>query len=129
MSISVVYKPVGPTVALSVTASAHTPVAVPASNSESGILAAFTNPGTVSVFVEVLQLSSTGAAPGLTTTNTPSFPVDGTSTSVVPGVLLPPLMEAPIVMPAPFTNGGFAVTAIGAGAGPTIIYVTPVTPQ
>ena len=130
MALSIVYKPVGQTAALSVTASAHTPVAVTAAPSEPGMLfAGLLNPAaSVSVFVSFQPLSQTGTAAALSAANTPVFPIDGTP-SAVTGVLLPPLMQQPLVVPVPAGNGGFAVTGIGSGAGPTIIYVTPMTAQ
>lgn len=127
MALSVVYKPIGPSVALSVTASAHAAVAVTAAPNETGGFAEFMNPSsTQTVFVSWGQLSATGAAQA--PSPTPVFPVDGTP-SVATGLVLPPLMTQPIVAPVPFSNGGFSVTAIGSAAGPTIIYVTPMSAQ
>jgi len=127
MSISIGYRPLGPTVALSVTASAHTPVAVLCNVSEQPYFAGLLNTGALPVYVSLMPLSQTGAAPALTGTNTPVFPVDGTSTSITNGILLPPLMEIPILIAAPTGFNGFAITAIASGAGPTIIYVAPFT--
>ena len=124
MAESIVHRPAGPTYALSVTNTQHAAVAVTNFSNDVVPYAAFTNPGSVAVCVAVYQLSQTGGAQQPTLV----FPVDGTPTTIT-SFLLPPLMEVPIVLAVPTGNDGFSVTAIGAAAGPTIIYVTPVVAQ
>jgi hypothetical protein len=76
------------------------------------IIAHCFNAGTVAVAVKISQ---NGVAATL--------PVDGT-----PGdFILPPLMIFPIVIPIPTVTP--QITAIGATAGPAIIYATPVVYQ
>lgn len=110
-------RPGGQTLALSVVATAH--AAVPVVLNTSGEVAnfiAFLNTGTVAVAV---KLSVAGTAPVL--------PVDGT-----PGdFTLPPLMVLPISIPLPNPVQGTAcqLTAIGAAAGPSLVYATPVVMQ
>lgn len=104
------YRPSGPTLALSVAATSHAAVPVVTLDNVSPGWVACLNPGAIAVAV---KLSQNG--------NPAVLPVDGT-----PGdFLLPPLMQIPIVIPCPSQTP--QVTAIGSGAGPTLIYVTPIT--
>lgn len=111
--ISQAMRPAGPTVALSVVATSHAAVDLNVTLPEGGNFVALINPGAVSVAVKISQQ---GVAATL--------PVDGT-----PGdFILPPLRELPLLIPCaigPSAPG--KITAIGATAGPTIIYATPVT--
>lgn len=114
--------PAGPTLALSVVATLHAAVAFTFNTPDVANYVALINPGAVAVAV---KLSQQGDAA--------TFPVDGTPGDFV----LPPLMQDPILMrlpnavPATATANGRGpfITAIGAAAGPTIIYATPVTFQ
>jgi hypothetical protein len=102
----------GQTVALSVVATSHAAVALATNTPDLANWCALLNPGAVAVAVKISQ----SGAPA-------TLPVDGT-----PGdFILPPLMEFPIVIPMPTTTP--QITAIGATAGPTIIYATPVVYQ
>lgn len=118
-----VIKPAGPTYALSVTATQHAAVAITASTADADG-AAFINTGTTVICVAVYPLSSTGAAqaPALV------FPVDGTPTVPV-SFILPAGMIEPKFVAVPMGNNGFSVTAIGSGAGPSIVYVNPISLQ
>jgi hypothetical protein len=109
---TIMLRPLGPTVALSVVATTHAAVPLAVAGNEMLCYAACLNLGTVAVAV---HFSPTGEAAIL--------PVDGT-----PGeFILPPLMTAPIVLNIPSPT--VQVTAIGATAGPSLIYITPVAIQ
>ena len=122
MAVSIVYRVAGPTVALSVTASAHAAVAVLDSVNDVVVAAEFINRGATDICVALYPLSQTGAAQAVTLV----FPVDGTPT-VPASFILPAGMTQPIVKAVPNNNNGFSVTAIGSGAGPSIMYVTPLS--
>jgi hypothetical protein len=107
----------GKTVALSVTASAHAAVQLTATTNDQINYVACLNTGAVNVAVRFSQLSTDAA----------TLPVDGT-----PGdFLLPALMEFPIVLACPPINmqNPCYVTAIGAAAGPSLVYFTPSVDQ
>lgn len=107
----------GKTVALSVTASAHAAVQLTATTNDQINYVACLNTGAVNVAVRFSQLSTDAA----------TLPVDGT-----PGdFLLPALMEFPIVLACPTINmqKPCYVTAIGAAAGPSLVYFTPSVDQ
>ncbi len=112
-----IFRTNGQTVALSVVATAHAAVPLVLSTSvEVTNFVALINPGAVAVAV---KLSVAGTAPIL--------PVDGT-----PGdFILAPGMSHPVVLVLPSEAQGSPcqITAIGAAAGPTLIYATPVVMQ
>jgi len=111
--ISQAIRPTGPTVALSVVATSHAAVALNATLNENTNFVALLNPGAVAVAVKISQ---TGVAATL--------PTDGTPGDFV----LPPLMELPLLLPCAIgPQSAGQITAIGATAGPTIIYATPCT--
>ena len=112
MAATNVFRPVGPTIALSVTASSHAAVALQFTTSDQVNFAACINTGTVAVAV---TFSVAGTASTL--------PVDGTPGSF----MLPASMQQPIVLAIP--AGAVQVTAIGAAAGPSLVYITPVGDQ
>lgn len=105
----------GPTVALSVGSTAHASVAVNAANTTQDGYAAFLNTGSTTVAVTM--------APSGATAPTPVLPADGTPENVI---VLPPSMNQPYILPAP--GASFAVAAIGSGAGPSLVYITPMAP-
>jgi hypothetical protein len=110
------FRPAGQTVALSVGATSHAAVAVNFNTPDAANWVSCINAGAVAVAV---RFSVAGTAATL--------PVDGT-----PGdFLLPAAMQVPITIPLPNAAQGAPcqVTAIGAAAGPTLIYVTPVVMQ
>lgn len=120
MTTSVVSRPCGPTYALSVTASQHAAVAVNPSVNEPSNWAEFLNRGATDVCVVLGPYSSSPATPPIV------FPVDGTPT-VPNSFMLPAGMTQPRTVAVPAgQGGGFSVSAIGSGAGPSIIYITPV---
>ncbi len=125
MSLSIVIRPLGPTAALSVANTQHAAVAITGVPNEVSNFAAFTNPGTTDICVMVMPLQIGGIAP---TAPALAFPVDGTPT-VPNSFILPHGMIAPLIVAVPNSNGGFAVSAIGSGAGPSVMYVTPVGDQ
>jgi hypothetical protein len=107
----------GKTVALSVTASAHAAVQLTGNTNDQINYVSCLNTGAVSVAVRFSQLSTDAA----------TLPVDGT-----PGdFLLPAAMQLPIVLACPPINmqNPCYVTAIGAAAGPSLVYFTPAVDQ
>jgi len=107
------FRPNGPTYRITVPASASTPLEiVPNTNVENNYVALI-NTGTSSVVV------SLGTASG--TTKTPAVPTTGNST---PGIILPPGMNYPIVVPAP--RNSFFISIIGTAANGEC-FVTPLS--
>lgn len=105
------FRPNGPTYRITVPSSASTPLAiVPKTNVENNYVSLI-NTGTASVVVS-LGLSSAA-------TLTPAVPTTGNST---PGIILPPNMIYPIVIPAP--RNTFYISIIGTAANGEC-YVTP----
>jgi len=105
------FRPNGPTYRITVPASASTALAIePKSNVENNYVGLI-NTGTASV---VVTLGTTAAS-----TATPAVPSTANST---PGVILPPGMNYPIVIPAP--RNTFYVRIIGTAANGEC-YVTP----
>jgi hypothetical protein len=103
----------GKTTAISVTASSTSATSVEDQTNDQVNFAAFLNTGSVSVAVK-LGDANVGAA---------VLPVSGT-----PGdFLLPASMSSPIVLACPTVP--FYVRMIGAAAGPSLVYVTPVGDQ
>lgn len=105
------FRPNGPTYRITVPSSASTALAiVPNTNVENNYVALI-NTGTASV---VVSLGQTAAG-----TLTPAVPSTANST---PGVILPPNMIYPIVIPAP--RNTFYISIIGTAANGEC-YVTP----
>lgn len=114
MANTSVVRTAGSTYALSVTGSSHASVLIDDNTNDQVNFASFLNPGTVAVAVKMSSLATCPPA---------TFPADGTPGDYV----LPPLMSSPLVLAVPTTP--FTMTAIGASAGPTVIYVTPTADQ
>ena len=107
------FRPNGPTYRITVPASASTALAiVPNTNVENNYVALI-NTGTASVVVTL----GTEAA----TTPTAAVPSTGAST---PGIILPPGMHYPIVVPAP--RNTFYISIIGTAANGEC-FVTPLS--
>jgi len=103
----------GKTTAISVTASSTSATIVDDYTNDQVNFAAFLNTGSVAVAVKMGD-ANVGAA---------VLPVSGT-----PGdFLLPASMSSPIVLACPTVP--FYVRMIGAAAGPSLVYVTPVGDQ
>jgi len=103
----------GKTTAISVTASSTSATIIDDTTNDQVNFAAFLNTGSVAVAVK-LGDANVGAA---------VLPVSGT-----PGdFLLPAGMTSPIVLACPTVP--FHVRMIGAAAGPSLVYVTPVGDQ
>lgn len=116
MSNTTVLRTAGQTTTLSVAATAHAAVTVSAvGGSVLSNYAAFLNIGATSVAV---QISPVGV-----TATTATIGADGAEGSFI----LPPLMTIPIVLAVPANT--FQVSAIGSAAGPSLIYVTPLSDQ
>lgn len=112
MASTSILRPVGPTICLSVGATSHAAVPLLLGTNDQVNFASCLNTGSLPVAV---NFSVAG--------NPSAFPVDGTPGNYV----LPPLMEFPLILSIP--SGAVQVTAIGAGAGPTPIYVCPAGDQ
>ena len=113
MANTSVLRVVGKTTAISVTASSTSATIVEDQTNDQVNFAAFLNTGSVAVAVK-LGDANVGAA---------VLPVSGT-----PGdFLLPAGMTSPIVLACPTVP--FYVRMIGAAAGPSLVYVTPVGDQ
>lgn len=105
------FRPNGPTYRITVPAAASTPLAIAPKNNVENNYVSLINTGTASVVVS-LGLTSSG-------TLTPAVPTTGNST---PGVILPPSMNYPIVIPAP--RNTFYISIIGTAANGEC-FVTP----
>jgi len=105
------FRPNGPTYRITVPASASTPLAITPNTNVEGNYVGLINTGTASV---VVTLGTTAAA-----TATPAVPTTGNST---PGIILPPGMSYPMVVPAP--RNTFYVSIIGTAANGEC-FVTP----
>ena len=113
MANTTVLRVVGKTTAISVTASSTTATSIDDQVNDQVNYASFLNTGAVAVAVK-LGDANVGAA---------VLPVSGT-----PGdFLLPASMSSPIVLACPTVP--FYVRMIGAAAGPSLVYVTPVGDQ
>ena len=113
MSNTLVFRPVGQTVAINLTSTSSTAVTVTPSTNDQVNYAAFLNPGSKGCAVTIAQSSAPASV----------FPVNGTNGSLY----LPPLMQYPWVLAVP-TNS-FSVTGITSGSDTTTIYITPVDNQ
>ena len=113
MANTSVLRVVGKTTAISVTASSTSATIIDDITNDQVNFASFLNTGSVAVAVK-LGDANVGAA---------VLPVSGT-----PGdFLLPAGMTSPIVLACPTVP--FYVRMIGAAAGPSLVYVTPVGDQ
>lgn len=109
-----VYRAAGQTVALSVVATSHAAVPVLLTTNDAANFIAITNAGALGVAV---KLSVAGVAA--------TFPVDGT-----PGDFVVWANQTLVVpLPLPAQGAPCQITAIASGAGPTIIYATPLVMQ
>jgi hypothetical protein len=105
------FRPNGPTTRITVAGTATTPLQITPNTNVENNYVALLNVGTATVSV------SLGTTSG--TTPTPVVPLTTAST---PGVVLPPNMIYPIVVPAPRNN--FFVSLIGSAVNGDV-YVTP----
>lgn len=112
MASTSILRPVGNTICLSVVAVSHAAIPLTFATNDQVNFASCLNTGSLPV---AIKFSVAGVAA--------TFPAEGTPGDYV----LPPLMEFPLILSIP--SGAVEVTAIGAGAGPTPIYVTPVGDQ
>ncbi len=116
MSNTTVLRIAGQTTTLSVAATAHAAVTVSAvGGSVLSNYASFLNTGANPVAVEISPV-------GVTAT-TATIGSDGSTGSFV----LPAAMIQPIVLAVPANT--FQVSAIGSAAGPSLVYVTPLSDQ
>ncbi len=102
---------VGVTTAVSVGATATANVQINNSSNDQNNFVSLLNTGSTNVAVKFSQAGAT-----------PVLPVSGSTTG---DFVLPPTMNAPILFAVPTTP--CSVRMIGSAAGPSIVYVTPVT--
>jgi len=114
MSNTTVLRPVGVTVAISVTATSTIAIPIVASTNDQVNYASFINTGSTYVAVSIGD-ANVGAA---------VLPVSGSTTG---NFVLPATMTVPIVLAVPASP--YYVRMIGSGSGPSIVYVTPVGDQ
>ena len=107
------FRPNGPTYRITVPASASSALAIEPNTNVQNNYVGLINTGTASV---VVSLGNTAAE-----TAAPAVPTTGTST---PGVILPPGMNYPIVIPAP--RNTFFIRIIGTAANGEC-FVTPLS--
>jgi len=120
MATVIVHRPIGPTYAASVAATSTAAASVPMDQAEIMAFASFLNTGTAAVTVNIVPLGtgSTGVAgPAV-------IPVAGTPQAG--SFVLPASMTFPLVVSVP---SGFSYTMIGAAAGPSLVYITPIGSQ
>lgn len=120
MAQSIVVRSIGPTYALSVTASQHAAVGIVPLNRDICNFAAFTNSGATDICITWSPYNTTPATEALV------FPVDGTPT-IPNSFIIRAATIVPVIIAVP--ANGFCLSAIGSGAGPSILYVTPVGDQ
>lgn len=114
MSLSTVVRNIGPTYALSVGATSTAALQVSPVTYEMGVYLSFLNTGATTVAINMAPNGVAGAA---------VFPVPGSPQQTI---ILPPLMTQPTIYAAPQSA---SITAIGSGAGPGTVYITPVSAQ
>lgn len=116
MAQTIALKAAGPTVALSVVAAAHAAVAVTPYTNEQLTYVSLLNVGSTTVAVDLDITADTDV----------SLPGDGAS---VDFWVLPPLMTQPLVVAVPSYSSAtpLYVSAFGSGAGPSLLYVRPVS--
>jgi hypothetical protein len=105
------FRPIGVTHAVSVGATATSELKINNSSNDQNNTVALLNTGATSVAVKF----------GPSGVSAPVLPVSGSTTG---DFVLPPNMLVPLVFAVPTTPS--YVRMIGSGAGPSIVYVTPV---
>jgi hypothetical protein len=114
MANTTCFRQIGPTVALSVGATAHAAVIIASGTNDQCNFATFLNTGTTIVAVNVAPSNAPAAV----------LPIDGVPQTVI---VLPANMTAPLAYAVP--TAPFSVSAIGSGVGPSVVYITPVGDQ
>jgi hypothetical protein len=109
-------RPVGPTYALSVTNAQHATVQIQPVQADIVNYATFYNTSTNTICVACCQSGQTVPTLG--------FPTDGTPTAIT-SFVLGPNQDSPLIVAVP--ANGFGVSAIASAAGPSNLYVTPVS--
>lgn len=113
MAGSTVQRNAGPTVALSVTNSAHAAVLIDDNTNDQVNYTSFLNTGAAPIAIKM----------GPTDPGAPVFPTDGTNGSYV----LPAGMTSPLILACPTTP--YYLTAISNSATAGLLYVTPAADQ
>lgn len=113
MAASTVQRNAGPTVALSVTSTAHAAVLIDDSTNDQINYTSFLNTGLAPIAVKW----------GTTDPGAPVFPTDGTNGDFV----LPPSMTTPLILATPTTP--YYLTAKSNSLTAGILYVTPAADQ
>lgn len=114
MAGSTVQRNAGPTVALSVTSTAHAAVLIDDSTNDQINYTSFLNTGASPIAVKFGTTSGVVA---------PTFPTDGTNGDFV----LPAGMTSPLILATPTTP--YYMTAVSNSATAGILYVTPAADQ
>lgn len=115
MAGSTVQRNAGPTVALSVTSTAHTAVLIDDNTNDQINYTSFLNLGAKPCAIAFAPLAANISGP--------SFPTDGTNGSYV----LPGGMTSPLILATPTTP--YYLSAITSGTDTTTLYVTPAADQ
>ena len=115
MANTLIVRPVGPTMGLSVVATSHAAATLAFTGNDPCIAVEVVN--TSATLLVAINLSGNGAAAVL--------PGDG----VVGNYTLAPLASRVLPVSSGLVNGQLQVTAIASGAGPTQVLVTPVGMQ
>lgn len=113
MAQSIVIRQIGPTTALSVTATSTAAVTIAPTSNDQGVYASFLNTGANPVAVTIAPATASASV----------LPVAGTPQTVI---MLPANMITPLIYAVPSI---FSATAIGTAAGPSLVYITPVAAQ
>ena len=113
MAGSTVQRNAGPTVALSVTNTAHAAVLIDDNTNDQVNYTSFLNTGAAPIAIKM----------GPTDPGAPVFPTDGTNGSYV----LPAGMTSPLILASPTTP--YYLTAISNSATAGVLYVTPAADQ
>jgi hypothetical protein len=113
MAGSTVQRNAGPTVALSVTNSAHAAVLIDDNTNDQVNFTSFLNTGAAPIAIKM----------GPTDPGAPVFPTDGTNGSFV----LPAAMTFPLILACPTTP--YYLTAVSNSATAGLLYVTPAADQ
>ncbi len=116
MATTLVLKAAGPTYALSVAATAHAAVTITPYSNEIVQYVSLLNTGATVLSVDIDVIADTDVA----------LPADGAAADFW---ILPASMTQPIVVAVPSVGGGatLQVTAIGSAAGPSLLYVRPLS--
>lgn len=115
MAITTVFRPIGPTTAITTSATSSSAVTISPSGNNQMDFCAFLNTGSTPIAVNIVPVVD-----GVGSADAAVLPSGSTNTNVVLGVN----MQQPMVIAVPQV---FSLTAIGTASG--VLYVTPVDNQ